>query len=80
MKLRHIVPFLVAIVFYACAGQHPILALDAAGAVNELRLAGNKNAALILSNNKAYRPDGSRHPHSWSVVDNGELVEWLLGL
>ena len=55
-------------------------ALDAAGAVNELRLAGNKNAALILSNNKGRRPDGSRHPHSWSVVDNGELVEWLLGL
>ena len=55
-------------------------AIDAAGAVNELRLAGNKNAALMLSTNKGYRPDGSRHPHSWSIVDNGELVDWLLGL
>lgn len=55
-------------------------ALDAAGLVNELRLLGNTEAELITTTDKGYRPDGSRHPHSWSIVDNGELVEWLLGL
>lgn len=55
-------------------------ALDAAAVVNQLRILGNKSAELILTTGKGIRPDGSRHPHSWSIVDNGELVEWLLGL
>ena len=55
-------------------------AMDAAAAVNQLKILGNKNAELILTDNKGYRSDGSRHPHSWSIVDNGELVEWLLGV
>lgn len=55
-------------------------ALDAAAAVNQLRILGNKRAELILTEKKGYRPDGQRHPHSWSIVDNAELVEWLLGL
>ncbi len=55
-------------------------ALDAAAVVNQLRISGNKKAELVLTSGKGHRPDGSRHPHSWSIVDNGELVEWLLGL
>lgn len=54
--------------------------LDAAAAVNQLNMLGNKKAELVLTANKGYRPDGTRHPHSWSIVDNGELVEWLLAL
>lgn len=47
--------------------------------VNELNQLGNQNATLITTQNKGYRkPDNSRHPHSWSIVDNGELIEWLL--
>ncbi|MCB0569133.1 MAG: hypothetical protein KDC66_05195 [Phaeodactylibacter sp.] len=57
-----------------------INALDAAGLANELHLLGNAEAELITTLDKGYRPDGSRHPHSWSIVDNGELVEWFLGL
>ena len=55
-------------------------ALDAAAAVNQLRVLGNEQAELILTENKGIRPDGTRHPHSWSIVDNGALVEWLLRL
>ena len=55
-------------------------AVDAAAVVNQLNILGNKNAELILTENKGYRPDGTRHPHSWSIVDNGELVDWLLGI
>jgi hypothetical protein len=55
-------------------------ALDAAAVVNQLRISGNKKAELVLTSGKGVRPNGTRHPHSWSIVDNGELVEWLLGL
>lgn len=55
-------------------------ALDAAAVVNQLRILGNQKTELILTENKGYQPDGTRHPHSWSIVDNGELVEWLLAL
>ncbi|MCY1495169.1 Alpha/beta hydrolase family protein [compost metagenome] len=54
-------------------------ALDCSALVNELRRLGNLEAALVLSENKGYRkPDHKRHPHSWSIVDNGELIAWLL--
>jgi hypothetical protein len=47
--------------------------------INELNRLGNDNAELILTENKGYRnPNNSRHPHSWSIVDNDDLIEWLL--
>jgi hypothetical protein len=47
--------------------------------INELNRLGNRNATLITSQNKGYRkPDNVRHPHSWSIVDNDELIKWLL--
>ncbi|HTF06497.1 MAG TPA: alpha/beta hydrolase [Bacteroidia bacterium] len=47
--------------------------------INELNRLGNKNAVLITTENKGYRePDQTRHPHSWSIVDNNELIQWLL--
>jgi hypothetical protein len=47
--------------------------------INELNRLGNGNAVLITTRNKGYRkPDHSRHPHSWSIVDNDELIKWLL--
>lgn len=53
-------------------------AIDAAAVVNQLRILGNQNAELILTTGKGHHPDGRRHPHSWSIVDNGELVDWFL--
>ena len=47
--------------------------------INEVNRLGNQNAELITSQNKGYRkPDNRRHPHSWSIVDNDELIKWLL--
>lgn len=47
--------------------------------INELNLLGNKDAVLITTVNKGFRePDQERHPHSWSIVDNAELISWLL--
>ncbi|MEM6318456.1 MAG: hypothetical protein AAF960_12360 [Bacteroidota bacterium] len=32
----------------------------------------------IETNNKGYRPNGQRHPHSWSIVDVDHLLKWIL--
>lgn len=54
-------------------------ALDASAMINELTKLGNKNAVLITTEKKGYRkPDNRRHPHSWSIVDNEELIKWML--
>ncbi|MBP6397344.1 MAG: hypothetical protein KA340_05655 [Saprospiraceae bacterium] len=47
--------------------------------INELNRLGNQKAQLMITHNKGYRkPDQKRHPHSWSIVDNDELINWLL--
>jgi dienelactone hydrolase len=47
--------------------------------INELRRLGSEKAELIVTANKGFRkPYDTRHPHSWSIVDNEELVAWLL--
>ena len=54
-------------------------ALDCSAMVNELNRLGNGQASLITSQGKGYRKAGNtRHPHSWSIVDNDNLVQWLL--
>lgn len=37
-----------------------------------------KNSELIQTINKGYRFNGERNPHSWSIVDVDELVNWIL--
>jgi hypothetical protein len=32
----------------------------------------------IPTQNKGYRANGDRHPHSWSIVDKKELLQWML--
>ncbi|RQO30213.1 alpha/beta hydrolase [Taibaiella sp. KBW10] len=52
---------------------------DAAAMINELNRLGNKKASLILTQDKGFRnPDKKKHPHSWSIVDNQDLINWLL--
>jgi hypothetical protein len=53
-------------------------AVDLAAFVNELKILGNENAELIITQNKGYHLDGTRHPHSWSIVNEKELVDWFL--
>lgn len=33
---------------------------------------------LIETQNKGYRANGERHPHSWSIVDKTALINWML--
>ena len=54
-------------------------ATECSAMINELNRLGNQKAELITTQNKGYRkPDNRRHPHSWSIVDNDELIKWLL--
>lgn len=53
-------------------------AIDLAAMINELNILGNENAELIVTYDKGYHPDGTRHPHSWSIVDNEDLIHWFL--
>lgn len=54
-------------------------ATECSAMINELNRLGNHKSQLITTQNKGYRkPDNSRHPHSWSIVDTNELIKWLL--
>ncbi len=46
--------------------------------INRLMLAGNERAEFIQSDRKGYRSDGTRHPHSWSIVDEVACVQWIM--
>ena len=54
-------------------------ALDVVFTINELRAMGNRQAELIVTSGKGYRPDlgGMRMPHAWSIVDEPELANWI---
>jgi hypothetical protein len=53
--------------------------IDQAAMINELQRLGNKKAILVTTTNKGYRkPANSRHPHSWSIADEVQVVDWLL--
>jgi hypothetical protein len=52
---------------------------DCAAMVNDLKRMSSNKVTLIATMNKGYRkPDNKRHPHSWSIAEPNELVEWLL--
>lgn len=46
--------------------------------VKDLQTKGWSHVELIETENKGYRSNGERHPHSWSIVDMGELVDWMM--
>jgi len=51
---------------------------DLAGMINELQRLGNHNAVLVTTTNKGFRqPGNKRHPHSWSIADPEQVVNWL---
>jgi hypothetical protein len=54
--------------------------VDLAALVNELNILGNDNAKLIITHDKGYSEDGTRHPHNWSIVDEKELIDWFVSI
>jgi hypothetical protein len=53
--------------------------LDCSLAINTLRQLGNKQAKLVLTSGKGFRKlSGKRNPHSWSIINGEETIQWLL--
>lgn len=48
--------------------------------INRLLLMGNKKAEFMQSYQTGYRSDGRRHPHSWSIVNEVECINWMKDL
>jgi len=55
-----------------------INSIDLAGFYNYLRQAGNLEVELITSYNKRNDYEKGSSPHTWTIVDNEELVNWFL--
>ncbi|GAA5028563.1 hypothetical protein GCM10011506_14410 [Marivirga lumbricoides] len=45
--------------------------------INRLLLMNNTKAEFMLAKQPGYRSSGLRHPHSWSIVDEVELIQWV---
>lgn len=39
---------------------------------------GYESVEYIPTTDKGYRANGERHPHSWSIVDKKDLINWIL--
>jgi hypothetical protein len=51
---------------------------DQAAMINELQKLGNDKAIVVTTTNKGYRkPQNNRHPHSWSIADPEQTINWL---
>ncbi|MDQ3046765.1 MAG: hypothetical protein M3R27_04390 [Bacteroidota bacterium] len=48
--------------------------------INRLVLMGNDKAEFMQSFETGYRSNGQRHPHSWSIVNEVEFMQWMKGL
>ncbi len=55
-----------------------INSIDLAGFYNYLRKAGNNQVELITTHNKRKDYNKGSSPHTWTIVDNKELIDWLL--
>jgi hypothetical protein len=53
-------------------------AMDISAMINLLQLSGNKNAEPIVTHDKGYRLNSQRHPHSWSIMDSQQCLDWIM--
>lgn len=51
--------------------------IDIIAMINQLKIMGNKNAKVIVSHGKGIRLDGSKNPHSWSIMDSEVCLNWI---
>jgi pimeloyl-ACP methyl ester carboxylesterase len=45
--------------------------------INRLLLMGNSKAEFMQSYQTGYRSNGERHPHSWSIIEEVEFMQWM---
>lgn len=51
---------------------------DISAMINFLQLKGNKSADIVVTHDKGVRPNGMKHPHSWSIMDSRNCMAWIL--
>ncbi len=51
-------------------------ATDLSGCISQLKLLGNQNAEFVNCLGKGFKPDGTRHPHYFSMLDADEFITW----
>lgn len=51
---------------------------DITAMINLLQMKGNKNAEIVITYDKGVRLDGTKHPHSWSIMDSRDCLAWIL--
>jgi hypothetical protein len=51
---------------------------DISAMINLLQLKGNKSADIVVTHDKGVRPNGMKHPHSWSIMDSKNCMTWIL--
>ncbi len=52
--------------------------LDQSAMIQWLNDNGNPKAEFINAFQKGYRLEGNRHPHSWSIIDAEDCIQWIL--
>lgn len=52
-------------------------AADCTAMIADLQSMGNQQAQLILTTSKGRRSDGTVNPHSWSILDVDQTINWL---
>jgi hypothetical protein len=51
---------------------------DISAMINWLQLNGNKTADIVVTHDKGVRPNGMKHPHSWSIMNSKDCMTWML--
>ena len=41
------------------------------------KLYGENQVTFIRTKNRGYRANGDRHPHSWAIIDEQGLIDWI---
>ena len=62
------------------ASYYDINSYDLAAFVNTLKKMGNEQVELITTTGKGFDRDGNRKPHSWTIVDEDYLAQWIINL
>jgi hypothetical protein len=52
--------------------------IDIISMINQLKIMGNENAKLIVSQGKGVRLDGTKNPHSWSIMNSEVCLNWII--
>lgn len=60
------------------ASYYDINSFDLAAFTVCIRSLGNENVELVSTSGKGFDAEGNRKPHSWTIVDEVYLVDWIL--